>query len=176
MFSYDIEKDQARVWHEKTYLPQLSGKILYVGVGAYTAHYHQLTRTPHLFETVDHDGSKAAFGSPFKHYNVDFLDFVSSDLYDHVSLFGMMGHPITVTTSKYNIVDQETVRVALYKADSLVKLGGTLELGPHHLDLKEHDAKFWIVQFSKAPLDKYKVLFCAMGKDNFIWWGRKIQE
>jgi hypothetical protein len=174
--NYEILNTPARAWLENTYLPSLSGNILYVGVGSYTQKYHQLTKTPRRFVTLDYDIDKACFGSPFRHYSEDFLTFQTNRPFEHVSLFGVMGHPPTVTTSKYTIIDDGTISQAIQQADHLVKTGGTLLLGPNHKDFPGQDAQFWIHQFSKAPLDKYEIIYCATFCDNIVWWGRKVRE
>jgi hypothetical protein len=173
---YEVLEIPARTWLEQTYLPSLSGKILYVGVGSYTTHYHCLTKSPNQFATLDFDKEKACFGSPYIHYVADFLTFPADLLFDHVSLFGVMGHPPTVTTSKYTILDESSICQALQQADRLTKIGGTLLLGPNHKNFPGQDADFWLNQFSRAPLDKYKIIFSAIFSDNFIWWGEKIQK
>lgn len=175
LWGHDILDVPARGWLEHSYLPSLSGKILYVGVGSYTREYHLLTKNPLQFVTLDYDKEKACFGSPYGHHIADLLTF-EADPFDHVSLFGVMGHPPTVTTSRYTLIDEETISQAFQQADRLVKLGGTLQLGPNHRDFLGQDIPFWLDQFSKAPLDKYEVIFSASFSDNIVWWGRKIRE
>lgn len=176
LWGHEISEMPAREWLEGAYLPALSGNILYVGVGSYTRDYYRLTKTPLQFMTLDYDGEKACFGSPYGHYTADLLTFEPEELFDHVSLFGVMGHPPTVTTSKYTIIDEDTISQAFFQADSLVKVGGTLQLGPNHKDFLGQDAHFWLKQFSRAPLDKYEIIFSATYSDNIVWWGRKTRE
>lgn len=166
----------ARDWLEKNYLPSLSGDVLYVGVGSYTQKYPGLTRNPERFATLDYDPEKALFGSPFAHYTADLLEFKTPKKFDHVSLFGIMGHPPTVTTSKYNIINEMAISQAIFKAHELIKIGGTLQLGPNHRDFPGQDASFWMDKLSLPPLDKYKILFFATYSDNMVWWGQKLQE
>jgi hypothetical protein len=173
LFGYELVNAPAREWLENSYLPSLSGKILYVGVGDYTQKYPFLTQTPKQFVTLDYDIEKASFGSPFGHYSCDLLTFQTDTLFDHVSLFGIMGHPSTVTTSKYNILDDTTISEAIYQADLLVNKGGTLQLGPNHKDFPGQDADFWLEQFSKPPLDTYELLSLTIYSDNIVWWGKK---
>ena len=176
IWAYETVDKPARVWLENSYLPALYGKVLYVGIGSYTREYHLLTRTPSQFMTLDYDIDKASFGSPYGHYIADLLTFKSEELFDHVSLFGVMGHPPTVTTSKYNIINEKAISEAFYHADRLVKIGGTLQLGPNHRDFPGQDASFWIQQFSGYPFDKYDIIFFTSFSDNIVWWGRKIKE
>jgi|GEM_PF-5919480 hypothetical protein len=175
-WGHENRETPAREWLERSYLPALSGKVLYVGVGSYTREYHLLTKTPLQFATLDYDVEKALFGSPYGHHTADFLTFQTEEPFDHVSLFGVMGHPPTVTTSKYNIIDEEAISQAVQQADRLVKVGGTLQLGPNHRDFLGQDAAFWLEQFSRPPLDKYIVIFSASFSDNIVWWGRKVRE
>ena len=165
----------ARMWLENTYLPSLSGRILYVGVGSYTQHYPSLTQTPLGFMTLDYDEEKVCFGSPYGHYTEDLFQFQLDSSFDHVSLFGIMGHPPAVVTSKYNIIDEETISKAFYRADQLVKTGGTLQIGPNYRDFPGQDAKFWLQQFIKPPLDQYEIVFLAVFSDNIVWWGKKVR-
>ena len=172
---HEVFNSPARVWLERSYLPALSGKTLYVGVGSYTTHYHSLTNNPSRFKTLEYGDEKACCGSPHGHYNADCLTFEPDELFDHVSLFGIMGHPPTVTTSRYVIIDDDTIFQAICKGDQLVKLGGTLQLGPNHKDFPGQDADFWLEQFSKAPLNKYEIIYSATYSDNIVWWGRKVK-
>lgn len=163
----------ARDWHERKYLPALQGKILYVGVGQYTQKYHRLTKSPKSFETIDFLPERAHWGSPYGHYVEDFLTFDPGYQYDHISMFGIMGHPESIYCS---IVDDETITESLNKADALLKVGGTLELGPNHAAVAEQHKDFWLERFAMPPLDKYKVLYIGVGVDNIVWWGKKVKE
>jgi hypothetical protein len=175
-WGYEVLDLPAREWLEASYLPSLFGRVLYVGVGSYTRQYHLLTKSPEQFTTLDYEVEKACFGSPYGHHTVDFLTFPSEEPFDHVSLFGVMGHPPTVTTSKYTLIDAKTISQAFQQADRLVKVGGTLQLGSNHRDFLGQDAPFWMEQFSKPPLDKYEIIFSASFSDNIVWWGRKIRQ
>ncbi len=166
----------AREYLEVSYLPALSGNILYVGVGSYTQGYENLTKSPDSFFTLDYDATKAEFGSSSGHYVADFLTFNPGFLFDHISLFGVMGHPPDVKTSLYTIVDDTTILAALRQAHSLLSIGGTLQLGPNHKDFPGQNAAFWMKKFSEPPLDRYKIIFFGVGPDNLFWWGKKIQD
>src|SRR3990167_3224422 len=172
-----VEKiGEARIWLEKKYLPSLKGNILSVGVGSYTVKYTFLTKTPKLFETVDFALDKAQFGSPFGHYVAEFKTFNPGKQFDHISMFGVMGHPQDVKTSVYSILDEEGILEAFEQAHKLLKLGGTLQLGPNCIAVPEQNAEFWLNQFRKEFFQKYETLYEAVGVDNVVWWGRKMVE
>jgi len=166
----------ARQWLQNEYLPQISGKILYVGVGSYTQSYYLLTQTPEQFETVDIDETKKKFGSPFGHYVADFLDLEPTGEYDHCCLFGIMGHPPVTKTSIYTICDDDRIQQTFWHAHRMIKIGGTLQLGPNYCDVPGQDSKFWLQKFKMPPLDRYEIIYSRKGIDNMIWWGKKIRE
>ena len=167
-----------RPWLTGDYLPSLSGRVLSVGVGSYTTEYYLLTKNPELFETVDHDMEKALFGSPSGHYTMDFLEFYSPYLYDHVCLYGMLGFPLVTPTSFYSIVDDPSIKMAIKHAHDLLKVGGTLLLGPSWGIVPGQSIDFWINTFTALLSDKYEVIFLGAGPitDNVIWWGIKKSE
>ena len=167
-----------RVWLTHTYLPSLSGHILYVGVGAYTTTYHLLTKTPTLFETIDLDPEKAPFGSPYGHHTMDFLDFHPPYRYDHICLYGMLGFPPVTPTSYYSITNDLTIKKAIAHAHSLLAVGGTLQLGPSYDLVEGQSAPFWIKTFTQLLSETYELKFLGVGpdKDNVVWWGTKIKE
>ena len=165
-----------RDWLERTYLPCLEGRILYVGVGSYTTQYPFLTKTPWLFETIDFAQDKAQFGSPFVHHTADFMMFQPNYKFDHICLFGVMGHPQDAKTSIYSILSDEEILQALEHADRLLQVGGTLQLGPNHIAVAEQNAQFWINKLSLKFFHKYETLFVAIGTDNVVWWGRKYED
>lgn len=165
----------ARNWLEKTYLPKLQGRILYVGVGSYTTHYHKLTKTPELFETIDFAIDKAKFGAPHHHVG-EFMTFNPDYPFDHICLFGVMGHPQDVGTSIYSMTEDETIIEAFEHAHQLLKVGGTLQLGPNHKTVPQQNEAFWKERFSISLFDKYEILFQGVGSDNMIWWGRKLSD
>src|SRR6185436_7696812 len=77
---------------EKDYLPSLHGSVLFVGVGPYTDFYSRCVQTPELYETIDNDPGVANHGSPYGHYVADILNFNPGKQYDHVCMFGILGH------------------------------------------------------------------------------------
>lgn len=166
----------ARCWLEDEYLPQISGKMLFIGVGSYTQEYHLLTQTPELFETVDLDETKSQFGSPFGHYTVDFLELGPNREYDHCCLFGILGHPPATSTSIYTLCNDDSIEKGIRHAHGMIKVGGTLLLGPNYKDVPGQDAAFWLQKFKMPPLDRYEVILSTRGTDNMIWWGIKIEE
>ncbi len=76
----------------------------------------------------------------------------------------------------YSIVDDQTIDTALQKADSLLKVGGTLMLGLNYIDVKEQDADSWKEKFNHPSLtNKYETIFFALGTDNIVYWGKKCE-
>lgn len=176
MMGSSIEQSPAREWLENEYLPQISGKILYAGVGSYTQRYYMLTQKPELFETVDLDEAKQQFGSPFGHYVADFLELEPKEEYDHCCLFGMMGHRPVTATSIYTICDDDSIHKTFWHAHKMIKIGGTLQLGPNYIDVPGQDSEFWFQKFKMPPLDRYEIICSTKGTDNMIWWGIKLRE
>lgn len=166
-----------RNWLISKYLPSLSGTVLFVGVDSYTKQYWQYVKNPELFETIDSLPSQAAYGSPFKHYIKDFLDFYPTYQYDHICLFGVMGHPPHSTIDGYySIVTDEDNDQIITHAHNLLKEGGTLQLGPNWVSVPEFDFKYWVNKFSSPPLDSYEVLNNTFGSTNMLWQGQKKSE
>lgn len=161
-----------RIFLEEEYLPSLSGSVLYTGVGTYTAFYHKLVKSKNKFETIDVLPEAAPYGSPTKHYIGDIRDLaegIDAPQYDHVALYGVFGcgkkaSPPTIATTKPQVLEM------IKAADSLVKPGGTLLLGPGMVD---KDAAYWDEIFKMDFLKKnYKVLV-KKKMDCYIWWAQK---
>jgi hypothetical protein len=169
--------DDERAWLEKTYLPALHGSVFYIGVGNYTATYHTRVQNPELFETIDCVEERAPYGSPFKHYIGDFMQFSSLAQYDNVSLFGILGFSAPYFTP---FRTHEQILKALDKIDSLVKTNGTLQVsgqigGTPYL-IEGQDSEFWLTLFSSGIFKIYKTIACLISPQNVIWWGQKIEN
>jgi len=114
-----------RQWLEETYLPSLSGSVLYVGVAYYTDFYHTMVKNPELFTTVDVDIKAAPFGSPYGHYVDEIEVFLDSTdkKYDHISIFGLFGQ-------KHSVIKDEATIIRIFnKCCDHIKCGGTISFG-----------------------------------------------
>ena len=84
-------------WKIEKYLPNLSGNILFVGVGKdpenvkHYSKYHTLVKTPETFETMDLLSDSMMSTKASKHHVCNFLDFKNEYKYDHISLHGLWG-------------------------------------------------------------------------------------
>lgn len=178
-----------RQWIEKEYLPTLDGRVLYVGVDFYTAHYPSLATKASEFVFLDAGDSVLLHGGPTG-IRADFFDHLPERPYDHISLYGLVGHGTPV----------ERMPEQIAHADRMLSPGGTLMLGPDKFPRREAfpeevwspvndearakipafsapQASHWRDLFSRAPLDRYKVLVedaeLPRVECNYIWWGRK---
>lgn len=113
-----------RPWVEQGYLPQLEGRVLWVGVAEYTYGYWDRVKDPELFETIDIMPDRAAFGSPAHHYIGDFREFETIREYDHIGVYGMSPRQ-TPKTESWILWSHGL----LNKADHLLKVGGTILWG-----------------------------------------------
>jgi hypothetical protein len=156
-----------RIYIEQEYLPQLSGKTLFIGVNYYTDFYHQLTKNPELFETLDILEDRIEHGSPYKHYVCNILDFRDQGyLYDNVCLFGVLGH-----ADDWDVIQKrEEILRCMEILDSLVAAGGTLLLGPGNWS---HDIEFWDDIYNQPMFKKYTILMLKKIGRNYVWYGRK---
>jgi len=166
-----------REWLTKTYLASLEGTILFVGVNYYNADYHTYVKTPETYETIDTIPERSQFGSPYKHHTGDFLTFDPGYKYDHICLFGIMGHYGENSKNQfYNIDTENSITQALEHATKLLKIGGTLQVGPNKLSVPQFNTAYWRARFRKYPLDKYSVISNELGACNMLWWGKKIRD
>lgn len=157
--------DPMRVYIEKTYLPSLAGKILFIGTTYYTDFYYKLVQTPETFETLDVLESAAEFGSPYMHYICNVSNFYANDLYDHVCFFGIFGHnaPWEITTN------ENEMRNVIIKLAQLVKVGGTILIGPA---LQTLAAEFLDGVYSE--LKNYDIISKKKIGINYVFYGRKL--
>ena len=137
--SYHLTPD--KTWMQTKYLPQLSGKILFVGA---MPNYHTLVKTPELFESLDFDPSFSTKSiSPFKHHACDFLEFENGYNYNHISLHGLWGGNgrdefFVFNNNSDREKSKETSKSltkkiidSVSKAHSMLNVGGTLQIGPN---------------------------------------------
>jgi hypothetical protein len=170
-----------RKWIDENYFPNLEGRVLFVGIAPYNMEHYKQVKNPESFETLDFDPKNVPYGSPYGHHVADFLTFDPGYLYDHISLFGVLGREDSLPTGeKYNINSQKIITLALERAHQLLKPNGTLLLGPDIISTKPAtknvphlNVYFWYDRFERAPLDQYEPIFLGIGDQNFVWWGRK---
>lgn len=157
-----------RIFLEKEYLPQLTGKTLFIGVNYYNDFYHLLLKEPHCdyFETLDVEETQIEFGNPNKHYICNILDFKSDYLYNNVIFFGIIGHK-----DDWDIIksEQEVIK-CINVLDTLVAPGGNLLLGPACIYFKK---EFWDVIYNLPVLKKYTNISLKKIDINYIWQGKK---
>jgi hypothetical protein len=176
VYCYDTVPDE-RLWLKTEYLPKLDGRVLFVGVNYYNSDYGSCAKQPELYETIDLLPDRAQFGSPYKHHIGDFLTFDPGYQYDHVCLFGIMGHRSDFANGEpYNIDTYDSITQALEHAHKLLKMGGSLQVGPNRICLPEFNTQFWMTRLKKYPLNKYEILLDALGPCNVVWWGKKIRD
>lgn len=160
-------KSDDRVWLETKYLPSLSGVILYVGVNSYTNFYHKLVKTPETFYTIDIDEKRGYHGSPSGHYVGEFQNFTPPEPVDHITLHGIYGY-------KGFEIHNENIKQDIIHANQILKVGGTLQIGPAWKMLDEFNEKYWRNLYDKfsnyETIDTFK---SNSGPGNMIWWGRK---
>lgn len=176
-----------RRWIEREYLPSLRGRVLYVGMDFYTAHYPELATGATEFVFLDR-GDSAERHPHLGVVHCDFLDYRPTAPFDHISLYGLVGFG----TPESVVPDQ------IAHADAMLRGGGTLMIGPNkrlpekllpkdwraRIDeapdwmlgvLLAKPAEHWRELFSRPPLDRYKVIVDDVPgvASNYIWWGRK---
>ena len=162
-------------WIQKRYLPELSGKILFVGS---MPDYHNLVKTPELFESLDFDPTAASKGnvSPYKHHICDFLDFQNEYTYDHISLHGLWGNGFifkdgTLETNKTELT--KIIINSIKKAHSLLNVGGTLQIGPNTNNVNPI-YEYLVSELEYELLDR--IPRSSKGCSNNIFWGKKIKN
>ncbi len=158
-----------RKWLKHEYLSSLEGTILFVGVNYYNEDYYKYVKTPETFETIDLLPERSKFGSPYKHHVGDFLQFDPGYKYDHICLFGVMGQ-------ECDLSEEKAVTQALVNATKLLKIGGTLQVGPNKISMPQFNTAYWNRRLREYPLDKYSVILNTTGSCNMLWWGKKIRD
>jgi hypothetical protein len=117
-----------RAWIETEYLPNLRGKILFVGVAEYTMNYSSLIPQTSIWNTIDVDPTRRDRKAS-KHFVGNLLDLEFKEKYDHVSLYGLWGQRHSQTN------DVKEIKSVLEKADKLTLSGGTIMAGPSRKDI-----------------------------------------
>ena len=159
-----------RIWIEKEYLPNLNGKILYVGIADYTANYPSYIPTESIWHTIDLDPN-ADGTSATKHMIGSFLEYSFDEKYDHISLYGLWGSPLPPSGSSSSNDLKEIIKFT-EKADNMLNIGGTMMLGPRwRSELLSIEDCYDIFNFCKE--NKYNELFEGKVGSNMIYWGRK---
>lgn len=123
------EKYPDRKYMITEFLPACTGKTLSVGCHAFNRYDCHCLPNPNDYETIDIDEKWRKYGSPYKHTNVDFLDYSPEYRFSHIVLFGVMGiSPTDGGGDAYSLYnrDEETVK----KADALLCIGGRVLFGP----------------------------------------------
>jgi len=114
-----------RDWIEKGYLPQLAGRVLWVGVAERTKHYHTLVQEPEKFETIDVAPMREKWGAPNNHHVGDFLEFETIREYDHIGLYGLDPMYTPKNEPNWLVWSVKMIEWTLH----LLKPGGTLLFG-----------------------------------------------
>lgn len=166
----NYSNDPGRIFLEQYYLPKLEGKVLFTGVNYYNDFYYLLIKNPKDFETLEFLDERKIFGSPYKHYCANLLDFnINKEIYDHVCCFGMLGH-----ADDWEIIKTEDgINKCIEILDNLVKPGGTLLLGPCCSQVKEFNMVFWDKVYDNLCNNKYKLIEKKRVGINYNIWIRK---
>jgi hypothetical protein len=169
-----------RVWIRESYLPNLVGSVLYIGVAGYTQEYYKLVPKSDFFYTMDIDGDLAKYGAPGRHLVGDFMEL--NKVYDNVSIYGIIGHSTFSNYSELkNLANGEVdgafssyLQKVHQKLDELVSVGGTLMIGNQITGYS--NKAYWRKLFTNDPvLSKYTTIVSDVEHvdSNYIWWGRK---
>ena len=180
--SYHLTLD--KTWMQTKYLPQLSGKILFVGA---RPNYHTLVKTPELFESLDFDPSFSTKSiSPFKHHACDFLEFENGYNYNHISLHGLWGGNgrdefFVFNNNSDREKSKETSKSltkkiidSVSKAHSMLNVGGTLQIGPNMNNSIETLYNYLTDKLGYKLLDRVERI--EGGCANNIFWGEKVND
>lgn len=163
-----------RVWLEKTYLPSLSGKILFVGVRPYTSFYHELVSKSSQFITIDKDPGVVNYGSPFFHITDDIEKFLENnfDTYNHISFNGMCGLP-------HVMCDKDKIIKIVNLCIDRILLYGTFQFGSSLETLNMDDMNDIILRSKMKNLSVITQFVCRPSdrhSEMFTLWGSKKNE
>ena len=167
-------------WIKNIYLPELEGKILYVGV--VRSNLHEYVRDPELFETLDIDPTITEGLSPYKHHTCDFLDFKEKYKYDHISLHGLWsdGFYFLNKGDKTNLHESkpqmtEKIINMIGKAHNMLNVGGSIQLGPNLREKSVMDGVYDYLDNNgyHTIFRKYGAPLSWAGTYNYIFWGKK---
>ena len=169
-------------WKIEKYLPNLSGNILFVGVGKdpenvkHYSKYHTLVKTPETFETMDLLSDSMMSTKASKHHVCNFLDFKNEYKYDHISLHGLWGDRFIFKKEDREISSKklsEIIISSISKAHNMLNVGGTIEIGPNtNVINKIYD---YMVD-EKLYKTIYRINRNERGSGNCIFWGEKLND
>ncbi len=169
-------------WKIEKYLPNLSGNILFVGVGKdpenvkHYSKYHTLVKTPETFETMDLLSDSMMSTKASKHHVCNFLDFKNEYKYDHISLHGLWGDRFIFKKEDREISSKklsEIIISSISKAHNMLNVGGTIEIGPNtNVINKIYD---YMVD-EKLYKTIYRINRNERGSGNCIFWGEKLNN
>ena len=169
-------------WKIEKYLPQLSGNILFVGVGKdpegvkHYSEYHKLIKTPESFETLDMMTEGVISTKASKHHMCDFLEFNNEHQYDHISLHGLWGERFIFRKEDRNLSSGKLTNIiinSINKAHNMLNVGGTLEIGPSSNTVNViYD---YLVE-EELYESKYRINRNEEGSGNCIFWGKKLNN
>ena len=131
MIEVPLAKDgmHARKFLEEQYLPNITGRVLSVGVASYTMKYPRMVPDDCQYETIDIKPERAQYGAP-RHYIDEFLKH-NQGQYDHIVLIGLDPHNMVQGVDDWL---QWTYDLLVYADDLLtpngtILWGGTVGLG-----------------------------------------------
>jgi hypothetical protein len=160
-----------RLFLREKYLKNIKGDLLFVGVADYTVNLYNVNPKVN-FTTIDFNKERACYGSPYKHITGDYLLLNESIKYDHICLFGVLGHQ-DGPNSKYNMFNINSV---MNKSLSLLKSDGVIVLGPSYIATKKHTLSYWEKEISELEI-KFNILKSFKGPRNLILYlSPKINE
>ena len=169
-------------WKVEKYLPQLSGKILFVGSGKdpegvnHYSEYHKLIKSPESFETMDLLDESLLSTKASKHYTCNFVDFKNEYKYDHISLHGLWGNGFIFKKDDRELSNESLSKIIIdniNKAHNILNIGGTLEIGPN---TNEIIPIYNYLINNSLYKKKYRINRGERGIANCIFWGEKIKE
>ena len=169
-------------WKIEKYLPELSGKILFVGLGKdpegvnHYSEYHKLVKTPESFETLDLLSNNMMSTKASKHHICDFLDFENEYKYDHISLHGLWGNGFIYKKENRELANENLSTLiidSINKAHNILNIGGTLEIGPN-TNVVNDIYDYMIDDNLYKPL--YRINRDERGSGNCIFWGKKLNN
>ena len=169
-------------WKIEKYLPELSGKILFVGVGkdpegiTHYSEYHKLIKTPESFETMDLLSDDMMSTKASKHHVCNFLDFKNDYKYDHISLHGLWGDRFIYKKGDRELSSEKLSEIiidSINKAHNILNVGGTLEIGPN-TNVINNIYDYMIDEKLYKPL--YRINRDEKGSGNCIFWGEKLNN
>ena len=169
-------------WKIEKYLPNLSGNILFVGVGKdpenvkHYSEYHTLVRTPETFETMDLLDDSMMSTKASKHHVCNFLDFQNKYKYDHISLHGLWGDKFIFKKEDREVSSKKLSEIiinSINKAHNMLNVGGTIEIGPNTNVINK-------VYDYMVNENLYKTIY-RINRDegesgNCIFWGEKLNN